>query len=79
MTTQYVISALFTLGDWCISSDPTALPRHYAAHRCPGKHTYTTWAWAVPDSRFNRFVCYYCHESVPDEIQGLLVLLSSKI
>ncbi len=74
-----MVKVLFTLGDWCIRDDSKTQPRQHATHKCADRSDYASWAWAVSDARFNSFVCFFCQDQVPDEIQALLVLLEAGI
>ncbi|KKN92284.1 hypothetical protein LCGC14_0207750 [marine sediment metagenome] len=78
--------ALFTLGNWnIINNEEEHLFEYYANHKCDlkvyskvrklSKNTTVrpgSYAWFTSD---DPCVCYYCEEPVPDEIQGLMVLL----
>ncbi len=81
---------LFTKGDWSIiDNNSEDLFEYYANHKCDLK-VYSdvrklsknatvrpgSYAWFTSDAPC---ACYYCYKPVPDEIQGLMLLLMAGV
>ncbi len=69
-----MFDTLFTLGDWEIRNDQGMVPwaTHTSKKRCPisAKNT-MAYSWIIGDTSTT---CHYCGVTVPDEIQGLVLL-----
>jgi hypothetical protein len=66
------VEVLLSLGDWKILSSPVTHVVAWANHSCRNEVRLDTWDWLVTDAKPQ---CWQCYEPVPEEIQGMLVML----
>ncbi len=64
------IEVLFSFGDWKILSSPKTDVVAWANHT--HRSGLDTWDWLVTDGMSR---CWQCHKPVPDEVQGMLIML----